>query len=212
MRLLLLRHGETTWSAEHRYQGTTDTPLSDLGRAQAAALAERLCTERVTAFLSSPLQRALDTAIAVAARHHAPVLADERLREIGFGRWEGLTPEEIRTQAPERYAQWMADPGNTAPPEGETMTEVMRRVGALWREVTSQPFDGTVALVGHGACLRALLCLALEVPTAAFWRFQLGAASVSELYVPDGSAKLALLNDRHHLDDMGVPPVGAHPF
>ncbi len=212
MRLVLLRHGETTWSAEHRYQGATDTPLSDAGRAQVAALAERLRGESFAEFRSSPLRRALDTASAVATRHEAPVTVDERLREIGFGHWEGLTHEEIRGQAPERYAGWMADPGDTVPPDGETMAAVLERVGGLWRELAGRPRDATIALVGHGACLRALLCLALEVPTAAFWRFQLGAASVSELYVHAGGAKLVLLNDRHHLNGTGATPAGSHPF
>lgn len=211
MRLFLLRHGETPWSAEHRYQGTTDTPLSALGSAQAAALAERLRGEAFTELCSSPLQRALDTAAAVAAHHDVPVAVDERLREIGFGRWEGLTHEEIRRDSPERYAGWQADPGVTVPPEGETMASVMHRMGELWRELVGQPADAAVALVAHGACLRALLCLALEVPTATLWRFQLGAASVSELYVRRARAKLVLLNDRHHLDG-GASPGGEHPF
>lgn len=212
MRLILLRHGETPWSAEHRYQGATDTLLSDVGRAQVAALAERLRGAAVNEFRSSPLRRTLDTAAAVAAHHEAPVVPDERLREISFGRWEGLTHEEIRRQAPERYARWQADPGVATPPDGEPLASVLERVGDLWREVVAQPQDATIALVGHGACLRALLCVALEVPTSAFWRFQLGAASVSELYVYDGRAKLLLLNDRHHLNANGAPPAGAHPF
>jgi broad specificity phosphatase PhoE len=212
VRLLLLRHGETTWSAEHRYQGVSDTLLSDLGRAQVAALAGRLRGESFTEFRSSPLRRALDTAAAVAAQHDAPLVVDERLREIGLGRWEGLAHEEIQRQAPERYAGWLTDPAKTIPPEGEAMEAVMRRVGDLWREMASRPDDVTLALVGHGACLRALLCLALEVPTAAFWRFQLGAASVSELYIHSRGAKLVLLNDLHHLNGTGTPPPGALPF
>lgn len=212
MRLLLLRHGETPWSVEHRYQGATDTPLSDVGQAQVAALAERLRGETFAELRSSPLRRALETASAVATHHEAPVVTDERLREISFGRWEGLTHEEIRRSAPERYLGWQSDPGVTAPPDGEAMASVLERVGDLWRELAARPGDAAIALVGHGACLRALLCLALEVPTSAFWRFQLGAASVSELYVYDGRAKLVLLNDRHHLNEIGAPPVGAHPF
>lgn len=212
MRLVLIRHGETPWSAEHRYQGATDTPLSDVGQAQVSALAERLRGESFTELRSSPLRRALDTATAVAMHHEAPVVTDARLREIGFGCWEGLTHEEIQRVAPERYIGWQSDPGTTAPPEGEAMAAVMERVGDLWRELAGRPRDAAIALVGHGACLRALLCLALGVPTSAFWRFQLGAASVSELYVYDGSAKLVLLNDRHHLNAAGAPPPGAHPF
>jgi len=209
---LLLRHGETPWSTEHRYQGVSDTPLSDLGRAQVAALAERLRDEPLTELRSSPLRRTLDTAAAVASYHEAPLVADEHLREICLGRWEGLSHEEIKRLAPERYAGWLTDPGKTMPPEGEAMEAVMRRVGDLWREMAARPRDATVALVGHGACLRALLCLALEVPTAAFWRFQLGAASVSELYVHGRGAKLVLLNDLHHLNGSGTPPPGDLPF
>mgnify|MGYP001068726672 CR=1 FL=1 len=212
MRVLLLRHGETTWSAEHRYQGATDTPLSDVGRRQAAALAERLRGVAFGEILSSPLQRAWDTAAAIAALHEAPLEADRRLREIGFGQWEGLTHDAICREAPARYLGWQSDPGEATPPEGEPMEEVLRRVGDLWREISALPRGVTIGLVGHGACLRALLCVALEVPTSAFWRFQLGAASLSELYVHAGGAKLVLLNDRNHLNDVGATPSGAHPF
>ena len=91
IRVLLVRHGETDWNAQRRYQGQTDVPLNEAGRRQADALAERLAGEEISAVLSSDRQRARQTALAIAAPHGLPVQEEPRMCEIALGDWEGLT-------------------------------------------------------------------------------------------------------------------------
>ena len=99
--ILLVRHGETDWNLERRWQGHIDRPLNDVGRAQARALADRLDSEPFAAVYSSDLARARETAEIVAAAHGLPVHLDPRLREADVGEWSGLTADEIERRYPE---------------------------------------------------------------------------------------------------------------
>jgi alpha-ribazole phosphatase len=198
-RLLLARHGETAWNAARRYQGQMDVPLNEAGRHQADALAQRLSGEEIGAIYTSDLQRARETAAAIAAFHDLPICADPRLREISFGDWEGLTSEQIRERDPESLTAWHQDPLHTPPPGGETLNQVARRARAALAEITTHMPDKTVLIVAHGGILRVLLCLALEVSPAAYWRFRFGLASLSEVRVDETGATLSMLNDTTHL-------------
>lgn len=198
-RLLLARHGETAWNASRRYQGQMDVPLHETGRNQADALANRLSGESIGAIYASDLQRAWETATAVAAFHDLPVQADPRLREIAFGDWEGLTSEQIRERDPESLKAWYDDPLHASPPGGETLDQVARRAGAALAEMTANNPGKTVLTVAHGGILRVLLCLALEISPAAGWRFRFGLASLSEVSVAETGTTLNLLNDTTHL-------------
>jgi probable phosphoglycerate mutase len=122
MRLLLVRHGESTWNVEGRYQGRLDPPLSPRGREQAQALAARLYRQqlarvdknRLTGIVSSPLLRVRDTAQICAEAIGLPVDIDDRLTEISHGEWEGKLREEIANRWPEMIAAWRADPHTVA--------------------------------------------------------------------------------------------------
>jgi alpha-ribazole phosphatase len=198
-RLLLARHGETAWNAARRYQGQTDVPLNRSGRHQAEALAQRLSAEKIDAIYTSDLQRARETAQAIAAFHDLPIQADPRLREIAFGDWEGLTSEEIKKQDPKSLTAWYDDPLQASSPGGETLNQVARRAGAALAEIIAHYPLKTVLIVAHGGILRVLLCLALEISPTAYWRFQFGLASLSEVSVSDSGATLNILNDTAHL-------------
>src|SRR3990172_8873638 len=100
LRLLLLRHGETAWNRERRYQGWTDTPLSAEGLLQAEAAARELKEHAFAAVYASPLRRARDTAAAIAAPHRLEVETDPAFKDLGFGQWEGLTLDEARAGFP----------------------------------------------------------------------------------------------------------------
>jgi broad specificity phosphatase PhoE len=147
-RVVLWRHGQTTWNIEHRFQGKTDIPLDATGVAQAERAARLLAALRPTAILSSPLQRAAHTADALAALTGLTVAYDPDLTERDGGAWEGLTNKEIRERYPAEYAVWQ-------PPGGETSTQVAKRVGtALERAVGRLPADGLLVVASHGAALR----------------------------------------------------------
>src|SRR5262252_2144935 len=105
LRLLLLRHGETAWNRERRYQGWTDTPLSTAGLQQAEAAARELKEHPLVAVYSSPLQRARETAAIIASVHGLDVVTDPAFKELGFGEWEGLTLDEARAGWPRATAR-----------------------------------------------------------------------------------------------------------
>src|SRR5258708_10060128 len=117
-RLVMLRHGQTDYSAGSRMQGQLDTELSDLGRDQAVAAAEVLAKRQPLVIVSSDLRRALDTAVALGERSGLPVLVDTRLRETHLGDWQGLTHLEVDAAAPGARLAWRGNPP-WAPPGGE---------------------------------------------------------------------------------------------
>ena len=151
--LLLIRHGETAWNAEHRIQGQLDIPLSPLGILQAAQLAECLASEPIDAVYSSELSRAWLTAAPVAAQLGLDVTAEPRLRERSFGIFEGLTLDEIATRYPVEFAQWRARDAAWRPRGGETGRQLIDRVLAAVTEIAARHSGRTVVLVSHGGVL-----------------------------------------------------------
>jgi len=198
-RLLLARHGQTAWNAERRYQGQRDVPLDQEGRLQADALARRLSDEPIDAIYASDLQRAWETAEAIAGLHGLAVQPEPRLREIAFGDWEGLTTGEIEEASPGSIVAWRDDPRHSPPPGGECLDQVMGRVGAAVADIAADHQDETVLVVAHGGTLRVLLCLALDLPPEALWRFRFDAASLSQVDLYESGSTLSILNDTAHL-------------
>jgi broad specificity phosphatase PhoE len=196
---LLLRHGQTPLSAERRFAGRGDYPLTDAGRLQAAAAARRLAARGIDAIISSPLRRALDTAAAVGAAAGLPVHVDEDLTETDFGHWEGLSFAEAAARWPAELQAWLAS-ADAAPPGGESFGAVGSRVhGALSRLLDRYP-RRTVVLVSHVTPIQVLACRALLAPPAALFRMQLDVASLCEIdWFADGPALLRTLNDTAHL-------------
>ena len=199
VRLLLIRHAATAWTAQGRFQGQTDIPLSPHGRRQATALAQRLMAETLHMLYASDLQRAWETAQTIAAPHALHVHAEPRLREMAFGRWEGLTYAEMQQQDAQSLAAWEHDQLHSAPPGGETLLQMTERVRAAYVDMLAAGQDKTVGLVAHGGPLQLLLCLALGLPPQAYWQVAVSPASLSELCVYEQGAILTCLNDTHHL-------------
>jgi broad specificity phosphatase PhoE len=207
-RLLIVRHGRTAWNSDGRFQGQLDIPLDEVGQAQAAAVARRLAYEHPLAIYASDLSRAWQTArriqnaIAEAIQPDPipPLVLEPRLREMHFGEWQGLTHAEIQACQPDALATWEADWLNNAPPGGETLTQLVERVQAVYREILATHPDGTVLLVGHGGTLQALLCMALGLPPERFWQLQLDNTGLADLRIYPEGAILNLFNDTCHLE------------
>jgi broad specificity phosphatase PhoE len=169
-----IRHGETAWNAEGKLQGTQDIPLNDLGRKQAAfaggILADLFArdgrNENSLGFVASPLGRARSTMELVRSALKLPshdYAIDDRLREIGYGDWEGSTLAQMQASDPEVFARRQADKWTIPPPRGESYAEVQARVSDWYRQVTAD----TVA-VAHGGTARALMvALGIETPDSA---------------------------------------------
>ncbi len=152
--ILLVRHGETDWNRDNRFQGHADPPLNDRGRDQARELAARLADRGVDAVFTSPLRRARETAEIIGGALALHVAAHEGLREVDVGEWQGLTRDEIAKRYPEAFARWL-DYGHGWE-RGETYEEMAER--ALWavHEISSAFPRGRVVVVTHGGPVRAL--------------------------------------------------------
>jgi broad specificity phosphatase PhoE len=163
-RLLLVRHGETAWNRQGRYQGSADVPLNATGRRQAKALAAQLSAERIAAVYSSTLRRAYDTAVPIAAAHGLTVVRDPRLNEINQGLWEGLRPAEIMQRWAALHDQWEREPLAVRLPEGDTLEEVKARVLAALDDILSAWGGQTVCIVAHKVSLAIIKSYALGLP------------------------------------------------
>jgi ribonuclease H / adenosylcobalamin/alpha-ribazole phosphatase len=197
---LLLRHGQTALSAQRRFAGRGDIPLTDLGLEQAAAAAAALARRGgIDLVVTSPLRRTLETARAVADAAGVPMSVDEALVETDFGSWEGMTFGEVMARWPHEIAAWMADP-EVAPPGGESFAEVGVRVNAALDRLLSAAAGQTVVVVSHVTPIKSIVCRALLAPAAALFRFHLDVAALSEaVWFGDGPALLRSLNDTEHL-------------
>jgi broad specificity phosphatase PhoE len=151
--LLLVRHGETDWNRDARWQGHSDTHLNDVGREQAVRVAGEL--DGVDVVYASDLARARETADIVAARLGLPVRLDERLRERSFGAWEGKTGPEIEAEFRDAHARWLAGEGPGAD-DAEPFGEFAARVQAFLAEVLAAHPDETVLVVAHGGSIRVI--------------------------------------------------------
>ena len=158
MTIFLARHGETDWNRIGRWQGKTDIPLSDVGRAQARALADRLRKRGITEIYTSNLSRARETAeIVGAALGVAGLKVDARLGERGFGCFEGLTGQECAEQHAESWQRYLDDRRNT-PTDAEPQEAVIARVVAALTAVAESASDaGHVLVVSHGAAIRTFI-------------------------------------------------------
>jgi ribonuclease H / adenosylcobalamin/alpha-ribazole phosphatase len=199
-RLLMLRHGQTEHSAQRRYSGRADLPLTELGERQAAAAAARLAnTNGVAAVISSPLRRARQTAQPVADALGVPLTVHDGLIETDFGTWEGLTFAEARERAPDLHTRWLTDT-SVAPPGGESMDAVHRRVRRARDQLISEHGAATLIVVSHVTPIKALLRMALDAGPSLLHRLHLDIASLSvaEFYA-DGPAMVSLVNDTSYL-------------
>jgi len=197
---VLLRHGDTDLSPEHRFSGLRDLPLSASGARQARAAACRLAAGiAIDAVVSSPLRRAVATAAIVAGELGLSVVVDDDLRETDFGEWEGLTLAEIQQRWPALAAAWRCDP-EQAPPGGESFAETACRVNRACDRVLREHGGKTVVVVGHITPMKILLCRALGVPLGTVYRLYLGSACINEIQWHDGGfATVHRVNDTSHL-------------
>ncbi|MEV1206400.1 histidine phosphatase family protein [Microbispora rosea] len=157
-RVVCLRHGQTLWNVEKRFQGHTDIALDETGVAQAARAASLLAALRPTMVVASDLRRAYDTASALGRLTGLDVAVDKDLRERGGGEWEGLTRDEIRAGWPVEYEAWEA-------PGGEDVAHVADRVAdAIGRWAARLDEDGLLVVASHGAALRLGICRLLGLP------------------------------------------------
>jgi ribonuclease H / adenosylcobalamin/alpha-ribazole phosphatase len=197
---ILLRHGDTRLSPEHRFSGLRDLPLSPIGTRQAQAAACRLATGApIDAVVSSPLQRAVATAAIAAGELGLTAVIDDDLRETDFGDWDGFTLAEIQQRWPAAAAAWRRDP-EQAPPGGESFADTAHRVNRACERLLRDHGAQTVLVVSHITPIKILLCRALSVPLGTLYRLYLGSACINEIqWHGRGFAAVHRVNDTSHL-------------
>lgn len=203
MNILLVRHGETTWNREGRYQGRTDIPLSPDGERQVAALAERLAHIPITIAVSSPLARARRTAEVVLGSRATTLELEPALVEISHGAWEGQLSSDVETAHAAMLGTWRARPDRDVPagPGAETLGDVETRAWPVLERITGKlgP-DDTALVAAHDAVNRVLLCRVLGLPLTRVWTFRQAPATLNVLSGASlGELQLVRLNDSEHV-------------
>ena len=190
MKIYLVRHGETDWNQAGLLQGQTDIALNAQGLEQAREAAERLKEVPFELAFCSPLIRAKRTAETIIGDRKITLTADERLRELNFGPWEGVDIRTIKDAA----SQPFTNPGSYIPPEGaESFAQLYKRSGEFVDQVLL-PLEGTyetVLVVAHGGVNRSILNPVLNIPVDDFWRMHMGNCATAILDCTDG--KLSIL-------------------
>lgn len=203
-RLLLVRHGETNWNREGRFQGQIDIPLNANGRAQAEAASTFLAPVQIQRAYTSAMARPRQTAEAILAAHPGvPLTSTKGLVEIGHGLWEGRLEPEIAEGWPELLADWKRAPETVQMPEGETIHDVWERSLATWNRIAaSLDPQETALVVAHDAVNKAILCALLGLTAADIWAIKQGNGGVTVIDYPDGATGtpvVAAMNLTNHL-------------
>ena len=198
-RLIVLRHGETLWNLEGRYQGHLDSPLTELGLKQAHALAKRLQAEAFSTIYTSDLGRALQTAEIISQATGRKLIPHEGLRERHLGVFQGKTGGELKARWPEEYRRLKSGDADYAAPEGESNRAAMARVLATFTQISTQHTGETIAIVTHGGPLSTMFRHTLGVPIDAPRRFSRLNASWNVFIVEDGKWLLETWGDISHL-------------
>lgn len=198
-RFILVRHGQTEWNRVERFRGRVDLALNEAGIKQAEAVAEGFSRWQVAVVYTSPLRRSLATAQTLANRLGLVAQPLDALIDIDFGRWQGLSPQEVVERDGDLYQQWLDSPQDVRFPEGESLQEVRDRVMTAVADLAQKHKEQVVALVSHNVVCRVLLCAVLGLDNSHFWQIGQDVAAINIFEVHDKRQVLILLNDICHL-------------
>jgi probable phosphoglycerate mutase len=206
--LFLVRHGQTDWNIQGRFQGRCDVPLNPTGIRQTERAAQALARIHIDAVWSSPLSRATQTARIIAEPHRLSVDVLEDLTEICHGTWEGLKSDAVASRWPELLDRWHRKPeGVKMPgPGGESLGDVKERSVRALAQITDQTSEAAI-VVAHDAVLKTMLCHLLDMPLSSFWRFRLENGSISVFDFSGGDPVLCVCGDGCHLGNGYVGSV-----
>lgn len=208
--LVLIRHGETDWNRQLRFQGQVDVPLNPVGMEQARRLGERLAGELVDGLVCSDLTRARQTAEPIQARNAkvslAGVVLDAALREQHFGVLEGLSVPEVKTHQPQVWAQWREFAEDFAPEGGESMRQFHSRVMAALSDLARARPAQTVVVVTHGGVLDMVYRTARGLPLSGPRQSEIPNAGLNRVRITGELVEIISWADTQHLADLPAQP------
>jgi len=200
-KILLTRHGHVDGITPERFRGREPLALTARGRAEAAAVAQRIAGAwRPRCIYTSPLGRCVETAAAIAKACDITAQTCDDLNDIDYGAWQFKTFADAKTQDPGLFAAWLATPHLVRFPNGETLQDLAARVADAVRMVLARHADETVVLVGHDSVNRALLLGFLDLPVSAYWRIAQEPCCLNEIDAGGGKVCVKRLNETLHLE------------
>ncbi len=202
VKLFLIRHGQSEWNKLNMIQGQKNTILTDLGKEQALSLGNRLINEDIDIIYTSDLSRAYTTAKIISDIIHKPLVASELLREINFGPWEGLSIEEIQKKYNFEYSIWLKEPQSLNMKGAETLQILQERVMKYINYIIDENKGKNIAVVSHGATLKALILGLLDIDISHYKNISLKNVSLSIIEFRDYNRVLTSLNDISHLKEL----------
>jgi len=169
--IILARHGETQWNVEEVFRGRIDIELNENGIKQAELLAEYLSNLKIDDIYSSPLKRALKTGEVIASHHELEVKIAPGLIDFDYGKWQGLSHQEVKDKYTELYAEWISQPDQVRIPGGESLNDVRERAIYVVSDAVAK-YEGTVVLVSHRVVNKVLICALLGLDNSHFWNIR----------------------------------------
>lgn len=200
LKLFLVRHGRTKWNLEGRYQGITNTSLVPEGIRQAKLSAVYLSKVRFSGIYSSPLGRAVETSEVFKKVLKKGYIVRENLKELNFGKWEGLKFDEINEQYNQDYQNWLKDPYSNPPTEGESFTSVTKRALAeLKRIFEENPDNSNILIISHGGLIVSLLVYWLRIPPERWSSIIQSQGAINVVYLDKNFTYISQINFTGHL-------------
>jgi broad specificity phosphatase PhoE len=200
-KILLTRHGYVDGIKPERFRGRAALDLTARGRAEAAAVAQRIAeTWRPSQIYSSPLGRCVETATAIAKACGIAAKTCDDLNDIDYGAWQFKTFDEARTSDAALFAAWLATPQLVRFPNGESLQDVAARAANAVRMVLTRHVEDTIVLVGHDSINRLLLLGFLDLPPSAYWRIAQQPCCLNEIDVGGERVYVRCINATQHLD------------
>jgi phosphoserine phosphatase len=200
-KIVLTRHGHVEGIKPERFRGREPLPLTERGRAEAAALAQRIAGAfRPSHIYTSPMGRCIETATAIAKATGAGAKTCDDLNDIDYGAWQFKSFVEANALDPALFAAWFATPHLVRFPNGESLQDLTARTANALRMALARHPDETVVLVGHDNVNRALLLQLLDQPLSAFWRVAQSPCCINEIDVTGGNICVRRINETQHLE------------
>lgn len=207
LEIILVRHGETDWNRGEVFRGRSDVDLNENGRRQAELLGEYLSRDPIDFIYSSPLQRAVKTAGAIAAHHNLEVNNVSNLIDFDFGEWQGLSLKEVKAKYEEIHRDWMDTPEQVRIPGGECLEEVSGRVMSFVEDAVMRCGEGRIVLVSHRVVCKVLICGLLGIDNSHFHTIKLDTCGVTRFDCGEGRLVLTAHNDTSFLKSMKGPEL-----
>jgi broad specificity phosphatase PhoE len=195
LEILIIRHGETAWNTAEIFRGRVPVELSELGLQQAEKLSSYLSPKKIKAVYCSPLQRALQTAEAVARRQQVTAQPLDDLTDLDFGQWEGVSVQEVKIKYAEIYRLWLERPDLAQVPGGESLQEARKRSLSAMDKIITENKEGSVAIITHRVITKVLACALLGLDESHFWNIDQDTCGVTTFIY---TGKIFIL--KHHND------------